>query len=76
MSTNTSHSRRNTLLAIAVIILAGLLVPTYVAYRRDIGRAYDRISTGSQIVQSRCGPLEFAAVGEVTGVVRLVGSVG
>jgi pimeloyl-ACP methyl ester carboxylesterase len=51
-------------LAVAALVLAGLLAPIYAIYRRDIGRAYDRISTGSQIAQTRCGPLEYAVAGE------------
>ena len=53
----------------AVSILAGLLVVglsglAYISYRRDIHQARQRVSTGSQIVQTPCGPIEYALAGD------------
>ena len=52
----------------AAFILIGLLVVglsglAYTSYRRDIHQARERISTGSQIVQTPCGPIEYALAG-------------
>lgn len=55
---------RRRILILAAIVIAGTVAPTYASYRRDIDRAYRRISTGSRIEQTRCGPIEYAAVGE------------
>src|SRR5262249_50367390 len=53
----------------AVFILMGLLVVglsglAYTNYRRDIHQARERVSTGSQIVQTPCGPIEYALAGD------------
>ncbi len=55
---------RRRVLILAAIVVAGAVAPIYASYRRDIDRAYGRISTGSRIEQTRCGPIEYAAVGE------------
>lgn len=54
--------RRIALTATALLgsAFAGL---TYSAYRSEIERARTRIATGSQIAQTRCGPIEYAAPG-------------
>ena len=52
-------SHRNVLI-IAAVVAGGLMALTYTRYRRDIDPAYERISTGSQIAPSRCGPIEYA----------------
>ena len=58
-----SPARRRALV-VAALLVAGAAAWTYSSYRRDIGRAYQRISTGSQIARTRCGPIEYGAVGE------------
>jgi pimeloyl-ACP methyl ester carboxylesterase len=63
------------------LILAGLLASAaaalaYAAYRRDIGREFERISTGSQLIQTRCGPIEYASVGEGEPVLAVHGAGG
>jgi pimeloyl-ACP methyl ester carboxylesterase len=52
------------LLRAALAIAAVAIAVTYLVYRRDIDRSFERISTGSQIVQTPCGPIEYASVGE------------
>jgi 2-hydroxy-6-oxonona-2,4-dienedioate hydrolase len=63
-------------LIIAAAIGGGFLALSYALYRRDIGPAYQRISTGSQIVQSRCAPIEYAEKGEGPPVLVVHGAGG
>jgi pimeloyl-ACP methyl ester carboxylesterase len=63
-------------LAIAAVMLAAFAVPTYVVYRRDVGRAYARVETGSRIAQTRCGPIEYAVAGEGPPVLVVHGAGG
>jgi len=75
MSRRISRLRRIAL-AIVAIVFAGLFVPSYAIYRRDIGRAYHHISSGSQIAQTRCGPLEYAVAGAGPPVLVVHGAGG
>jgi 2-hydroxy-6-oxonona-2,4-dienedioate hydrolase len=75
MSPRISHRGRTALTVAAVVSLAGFL-PTYVTDRRAIGPAYDRIATGSQIAETRCGPIEYAATGEGLPVLVVHGAGG
>jgi pimeloyl-ACP methyl ester carboxylesterase len=63
-------------LILAALVIAALVVLTYSSYRRDIGRAYDRIATGSQIAQTRCGPIEYAVAGEGPPLLSVHGAGG
>jgi 2-hydroxy-6-oxonona-2,4-dienedioate hydrolase len=63
-------------LILAALFIAALLALTYASYRRDIGRAYDRIATGSQIAQTRCGPIEYAVAGEGPPLLSVHGAGG
>jgi 2-hydroxy-6-oxonona-2,4-dienedioate hydrolase len=58
-----------------VVVVAGIAV-SYVAYRDDIDQAFRRISTGSQIVQTACGPIEYAIAGTGTPVLVRHGAGG
>ena len=52
--------------AVAILIsllVAGLFALVYFSYRRDIHQARERISVGSQIVETPCGPIEYAVAG-------------
>jgi pimeloyl-ACP methyl ester carboxylesterase len=65
----------------AVSILAGLLVVVlsalvYTSYRRDIHQARKRVSTGSQIVQTPCGPIEYALAGDGPPILVVHGAGG
>jgi pimeloyl-ACP methyl ester carboxylesterase len=61
---------------VGVVILAGLVAPTYPRFYRDVRRAYARISTGSQVAQTRCGPIEYAVAGEGPPVLVVHGAGG
>ena len=69
------HVRR-TLFVLAAVLLSALLGLTYAGYRRAIGQAYERISTGSEITQTRCGPIEYAVVGAGSPLLSVHGAGG
>jgi 2-hydroxy-6-oxonona-2,4-dienedioate hydrolase len=46
------------------LLIAGLSALTYNSYQKDISRVRERISSGSQIVETPCGPIEYAAAGD------------
>jgi 2-hydroxy-6-oxonona-2,4-dienedioate hydrolase len=52
--------------AVAILIslfVAGLFGLAYLSYRRDIRQARERISVGSRIVGTPCGPIEYTVAG-------------
>jgi hypothetical protein len=56
----TSHI----LLPVGAIASFGFLAAIYRAYRRDIRKARARISTGSSVVSTERGPIEYASIGD------------
>jgi len=68
--------RLRTVLATAAAVVIGAGVVTYAISRPTIGRAYDRVSTGSRIAESRCGPIEYAEAGEGPPVLVVHGAGG
>jgi 2-hydroxy-6-oxonona-2,4-dienedioate hydrolase len=65
----------------AVSLLVGLLVAglfglTYTRYQHDIRHARERVSTGSHIVQTPCGPIEYAHAGDGPPVLVMHGAGG
>jgi len=75
MSPSISRFRR-AILAISAVVFAGVVVPTCVSYRRDVGRAYGRVSSGNQIAETRCGPIEYAVAGAGPPVLVVHGAGG
>jgi 2-hydroxy-6-oxonona-2,4-dienedioate hydrolase len=63
-------------LILAILLLAALVGFGYTRYQRDIARALVRISTGSQIVQTDCGPIEYAVAGDGPPVLIVHGAGG
>jgi pimeloyl-ACP methyl ester carboxylesterase len=61
---------------LALVVVALLCALTYAAYRRDIGQARERVATGSRIVQTRCGPIEYATTGDGAPVLVVHGAGG
>lgn len=51
-------------LGFALFVAVAAVFAAYLAYRRDIASAYERIDAISLIAQTRCGPIEYASVGE------------
>ena len=61
---------KRTALAITSALLAGFGVFVYSEYSRDIRAARARISSGSEVINTSCGPIEYAEAG--TGPAVLV----
>jgi pimeloyl-ACP methyl ester carboxylesterase len=49
---------------------------TYLAYSRDMGATRDRLAAGSQIIETRHGPIEYTAWGEGPAVLVVHGAGG
>jgi len=49
---------------VAGLVVAGLCALVFTSYQGDIHRARARVSIGSQVVQTPCGPIEYALAGE------------
>ena len=52
------RSQRAVFAAIA-LLASGFVAWTYAAYRGDMQRARARVSAGSEVAQTRCGPIEY-----------------
>lgn len=61
------------LIGIIVVIVSSLV---YISYRNDIRKAYEHISSGSQMIHTDCGPIEYATLGEGPPVLVLHGTSG
>lgn len=65
--------------AIAILgclFFAGLFGLAYTSYQRDIRQERERISSGSQIVETPCGPIEYAVAGDGPPVLVVHGAGG
>jgi pimeloyl-ACP methyl ester carboxylesterase len=69
------RARRKVLLFVACAAV-GVGAWTYARYRPDLDRAQARISAGSQMAQTRCGPIEYAERGEGPPVLVVHGAGG
>ncbi len=63
-------------LAIVALLVTSLSVLIYYRYQQDINRARERVATGSDIAQTRCGPIEYAMAGEGPPVLVVHGAGG
>jgi 2-hydroxy-6-oxonona-2,4-dienedioate hydrolase len=71
---STTPGRR---LAILAGALAGSLSAfAYARYRRDLRRARERVSTGGEVVQTACGPIEYEVAGDGPPVLLVHGAGG
>jgi 2-hydroxy-6-oxonona-2,4-dienedioate hydrolase len=61
------------LLILLVAVLFGLI---YTSYQRELRQARERVSTGSQIAQTPCGPIEYAVAGDGPPVLVVHGAGG
>lgn len=70
-------SRWRTAVSIVLsIAVVGLGAATYVFYQRDIQHARHRVGSGSQLAQTRCGPIEYAVAGDGPAVLVVHGAGG
>ena len=67
---------RRLFVSTVLFLLALTAALTYEDYRRDIGEARARVSTGSQVVNTPCGPIEYAVAGEGIPLLGIHGAGG
>jgi len=58
----------------ALALVAAII--SYVAYRRDIGAARAQLRTGSRMLSTACGPIEYSDMGTGTPVLAIHGAGG
>jgi pimeloyl-ACP methyl ester carboxylesterase len=63
-------------LAVPAAALAGLILFAYFSYRHELGAAQARISSGSEVVDTPCGPIEYALIGKGAPVLLVHGAGG
>jgi 2-hydroxy-6-oxonona-2,4-dienedioate hydrolase len=64
------------LAAVVVLAVGGLGGWVYASYQRDIRAAWTRVSSGSEIAQTPCGPIEYALDGEGPALLVVHGAGG
>lgn len=69
-------SRLSQIITILGCIIAVILIVTYPDYRSDISAAQERVMSGSQVIETKCGPIEYAAMGEGPPVLVVHGAGG
>lgn len=67
---------RRVILTVIGALLAALAVIVYSTYRRDIIAARTRVSSGSQVVHTACGSIEYADIGSGPPVLLVHGAGG
>jgi 2-hydroxy-6-oxonona-2,4-dienedioate hydrolase len=67
--------RREFLIIVAAVV-AGLGAATYTRYRPSVEAARARVSTGSRIAATRCGPIEYGDIGAGAPVLVVHGAGG
>jgi len=68
-------STAGVLAVLAALLVAGWLL-IYPRYRRDIRQARERVSAGSRIITTPCGPIEYAEAGDGPPVLAVHGAGG
>ena len=69
------RARKAVLLSVVGVLVAGAAL-VYAKYRSDLDAAKARIATGSEVADTRCGPIEYATVGEGPAVLMVHGMGG
>ena len=67
---------RRMFISTVLFLLALTVALMYEDYRRDIRAARARVSSGSQIVNTACGPIEYAVAGEGIALLGIHGAGG
>jgi 2-hydroxy-6-oxonona-2,4-dienedioate hydrolase len=63
-------------LILTALVIAALGIGLFVAFQNDLHAHQQRISTGSRILDSRCGPIEFAEAGTGSPLLMIHGTGG
>jgi len=72
-----SMARRGRLaFASTIAMLAAAAAVVALKYRHDLDAAFARIASGSEVVQTPCGPIEYASVGQGPAVLLVHGAGG
>jgi 2-hydroxy-6-oxonona-2,4-dienedioate hydrolase len=61
---------------IITVIVTVTLIVTYLSYQSDIRTARERVMSGSHIIETKCGPIEYATMGEGPPVLMVHGAAG
>ena len=65
------------LLGIMFLVVVGVITTqTYLSYQHDIRAARERVMTGSQVIETACGTIEYATMGEGPPVLVVHGAGG
>jgi pimeloyl-ACP methyl ester carboxylesterase len=67
---------RGQLLLGLAIVAAALAAAVYAAFERDLDKHRRRIAEGSRVIETRCGPIEYAAAGSGPALLVLHGAGG
>ena len=67
---------RSGVAVLAMMFVAAAAAVIVFGYQTDIGQARERVAMGSQIVQTACGPIEYAAIGDGSPVLIVHGAGG
>ena len=69
-------SRARAIWLLVLLVLASISALVYQEYRRDLQEAWQRVSSGSQIALTSCGPIEYAVHGDGPPVLVVHGAGG
>jgi len=76
-NSNSALARRLLLVGIILsAIVSAIVIYVYGVFQADMSTAYDRISTGSHIMQTANGTLEYADIGDGNPVLVVHGAGG
>lgn len=57
-------SRRRALALAVTVIVAALIAAAYASFGRDVRAHQERVARDSRLIETRCGPIEYAASGK------------
>jgi 2-hydroxy-6-oxonona-2,4-dienedioate hydrolase len=69
---DNASMRRLAMAGLVLILLAAVAIAVTVQFRRDMERHAERITKGSRLVTTACGPVELAEAGPASGARLLV----
>lgn len=72
MAMRRSHA---VLLGLALLLASGATVVA-ASYRGDLARAHERIAQGGELLETKCGPIQYASVGQGPAVLLVHGAGG